>query len=341
VLYLVLGLVLAALGLLIVALTTANTLFAWISVTVSVLAAGSLVVDWLYGRRRARDAAEEAEPDPVLARPDEPFGDQAPPLTEKRRPGASRADRRAVSAPPDSPRPELAEAGTGSTRADVLEQAASERAQSERAAPEEAAEPEAARPEVARPEVARPEVARPEVARPEVAEPEVAEPARREVSRAEPVVDDPAEAESATAEPVQAEPAAAEPVQAEPPAVERAAAEPAAAEPADEKRAGEERGREAVLSGRRAQEARRDIVDEHGEPVEEPTDATDLLIVTDLQAEVRVVDEHPRYHLMTCTFLLDKPTLPLPVAEARQLGFTPCIRCSPDATLAARHRATR
>lgn len=77
------------------------------------------------------------------------------------------------------------------------------------------------------------------------------------------------------------------------------------------------------------------------EPGEEATDAADLLIVSDLGAEVRVVDEHPRYHLATCRWLVDKPTLPLPVSEARELGFTPCVRCGPDAILAARHRASR
>lgn len=74
------------------------------------------------------------------------------------------------------------------------------------------------------------------------------------------------------------------------------------------------------------------------EPGEEPTDAADLLIVASLTAEVRVVDERPRYHLAACAWLAGRPTLGLPVAEARQLGFTPCARCTPDASLATRHR---
>jgi len=81
-------------------------------------------------------------------------------------------------------------------------------------------------------------------------------------------------------------------------------------------------------------------VDE-GEPGEEPTDASDLLVVAGLNAEVRVVDEHPRYHLATCLWLANRPTIPIPVSEARQLGFTPCARCGPDSVLAARHRAAR
>ena len=78
-----------------------------------------------------------------------------------------------------------------------------------------------------------------------------------------------------------------------------------------------------------------------GEPPVEDTDAADILVVADLDAEVRVVDERPRYHLSSCGWLADRPTIPLPVREARQLGFTPCARCTPDAKLAAAHRRTR
>lgn len=77
------------------------------------------------------------------------------------------------------------------------------------------------------------------------------------------------------------------------------------------------------------------------EPAEEDTDAADLLTVSELTAEVRVVDERPRYHLATCRWLADKPTLAIPVGEARQLAFTPCAVCSPDRTLAAAERRTR
>jgi uncharacterized protein (DUF58 family) len=78
--------------------------------------------------------------------------------------------------------------------------------------------------------------------------------------------------------------------------------------------------------------------DPEAEPAEEDTDAADLLVVSDLTDEVRVVDERPRYHLAGCTWLATKPTLGLPVGEARQLGFTPCAVCSPDRTLAAARR---
>ncbi|HEX3592873.1 MAG TPA: hypothetical protein VHV74_24875 [Pseudonocardiaceae bacterium] len=74
------------------------------------------------------------------------------------------------------------------------------------------------------------------------------------------------------------------------------------------------------------------------EPAEEDTDAADLLVVTDLDTEVRVLDERPRYHLADCSWLAGRGTLPLPVREARELGFTPCAVCSPDRILAAAAR---
>ena len=74
------------------------------------------------------------------------------------------------------------------------------------------------------------------------------------------------------------------------------------------------------------------------EPPEEDTDAADLLVVADLVDEVRVLDERPRYHLSSCSWLAGRPTLGLPVQEARQLQFTPCAVCRPDATLVSRHR---
>jgi heme exporter protein D len=51
-LYIVLTLVIAAFGLLVTALTTAETFFAWISVGVSVAAATLLIVDWVASHRR-------------------------------------------------------------------------------------------------------------------------------------------------------------------------------------------------------------------------------------------------------------------------------------------------
>ncbi|SRR6266702_1011057 len=88
-----------------------------------------------------------------------------------------------------------------------------------------------------------------------------------------------------------------------------------------------------------AETADGDDLDLDAEPAEEDTDAADLLAVTELDTEIRVVDERPRYHLIGCRWLADRPTLTLPVREARELGFTPCAVCSPDRALAAAHRA--
>jgi len=78
--------------------------------------------------------------------------------------------------------------------------------------------------------------------------------------------------------------------------------------------------------------------DDQQEPAEEDTDAADALVVSELTDEVLVLDERPRYHLAACAWLGERPTIPLPVNEARQLGFTPCVICTPDATLAAATR---
>lgn len=79
---------------------------------------------------------------------------------------------------------------------------------------------------------------------------------------------------------------------------------------------------------------------QHGEPAEEDTDAADLLLVCELDDEVLVVDERPRYHLPGCRWVGTRQTEALPVQQARDIGFTPCAGCGPDAELAVRHRAT-
>ncbi|XVS63029.1 hypothetical protein ACQPYE_32945 [Actinosynnema sp. CA-299493] len=60
--------------------------------------------------------------------------------------------------------------------------------------------------------------------------------------------------------------------------------------------------------------------------------------MSELTDEVRVLDERPRYHLADCSWLASRASLGLPVDEARQLGFTPCAVCRPDAGLADRKR---
>jgi hypothetical protein len=77
------------------------------------------------------------------------------------------------------------------------------------------------------------------------------------------------------------------------------------------------------------------------EPPEESRDPAAAALVVGLETEVLVVDEQPRYHLSACRALAGKATIPLPVREAVELGFTPCGWCTPDRTLAGQQTAAR
>ena len=77
------------------------------------------------------------------------------------------------------------------------------------------------------------------------------------------------------------------------------------------------------------------------DPPVEDVEVTDLLLVVDLKDEVLVVDEHPRYHLPGCRFLVGRTAIPLPMDEARVDGFSPCALCTPDRHLADRERARK
>jgi hypothetical protein len=77
------------------------------------------------------------------------------------------------------------------------------------------------------------------------------------------------------------------------------------------------------------------------DPPVEDVEVTDLLLVVDLKDEVLVVDEHPRYHLPGCRFLVGRTAIPLPLDEARVDGFSPCALCTPDRHLADRERARK
>jgi hypothetical protein len=227
VLYIVLALVLAAFGLLIGALTTAETLWAWISVVVSVVAAALLVMDWVKGRRKKASGDEKVRPKAVTV-----------------------GGRRGREEPP--PADHVDDYPLDDADEDVF-----------------AVEPQS----------------------PMDFEP----PVKMELPEGPlELPSGPEEVRTVVTEAVEPPP-------------------PAEPEP----------------------------VDLGAEPGEEPTDASDLLVVAGLSVEVRVVDEHPRYHLATCVWLANRPTIPVAVSEARQLGFTPCSRCGPDAILAARHRAAR
>jgi hypothetical protein len=144
---------------------------------------------------------------------------------------------------------------------------------------------------------------------------------------------------AAPAEPAPDEPVAEEPVSEEPPVEEHPAEPeqtvliPAAGElgdPADTPEP-EEPVAPAETKAKAGPEAETD-------PGVEETPADDIAVLADLEDEVVVVDEHPRYHLTTCVWLGTRDTIPIGVGEARQLGFTPCDRCRPDANLVAAHR---
>lgn len=225
-LYIVLLLVLAALGLLVAALVTSKSLFAWISIVLSLVAAGALFVDWLMRRRAERRAAAEQE------------------LAEE-----------------EIAEVEAATADQSEVDASDVDAEASE-VDTERAVEEPVAEEELPT--------------------------AVVQPAEELPTAKVIPVEEPA---TSVQEPVVQEPVAE--------------------------------------------------VDNGAVPDEEETDAADLLIVCELEDQVIVVDEHPRYHLADCGWLHEKDIIPIPVAEARELGFTPCARCGPDAKLAAQARRKR
>ncbi len=80
-----------------------------------------------------------------------------------------------------------------------------------------------------------------------------------------------------------------------------------------------------------------DPADEPAQQRVGPADAAHLARTT---IEVLVVDGRPRYHLAGCPHLTGRDTEPVPVAEAIDLGFTPCGRCRPvDRLVVAARRA--
>lgn len=71
------------------------------------------------------------------------------------------------------------------------------------------------------------------------------------------------------------------------------------------------------------------------EPAAQQVSAADAARVGQMSTEVLVVDGRPRYHLPGCVHLLGREHEPIPVAEAIELGFTPCSLCEPDSALLA------
>jgi hypothetical protein len=75
--------------------------------------------------------------------------------------------------------------------------------------------------------------------------------------------------------------------------------------------------------------------DPEDEPLPQAIRPGDAVRITRMDAEVLVVDGRPRYHLADCPHLIDRLTEGLPVAEAAELGFTPCGLCRPVDRLVA------
>ncbi|SCG59198.1 hypothetical protein GA0070619_3951 [Micromonospora zamorensis] len=71
------------------------------------------------------------------------------------------------------------------------------------------------------------------------------------------------------------------------------------------------------------------------EPAEQPVTPAEAARVARLPDAVQVVDGHPRYHLASCPHLVGRVPEVLPVAEAVELGFTPCAHCAPATALLA------
>ncbi|WP_439117060.1 hypothetical protein [Micromonospora lupini] len=69
------------------------------------------------------------------------------------------------------------------------------------------------------------------------------------------------------------------------------------------------------------------------EPAEQPITPAEAARVSRLPDPVVVVDGRPRYHLAGCPHLAGRVSEPLPVAEAVELGFTPCAACAPATAL--------
>jgi hypothetical protein len=82
-----------------------------------------------------------------------------------------------------------------------------------------------------------------------------------------------------------------------------------------------------------------DPEDPDDEPLPQAVRPADAVRVARLDAEVLVVDGRPRYHLADCAHLVGRLTEGLPVAEAVELGFSPCGLCRPVERLvsAVRH----
>jgi hypothetical protein len=78
-----------------------------------------------------------------------------------------------------------------------------------------------------------------------------------------------------------------------------------------------------------------DSDDPDDEPLPQSVQPADAVRVARMGDEVLVVDGRPRYHLADCPHLVGRLTEPIPVNEAVELGFSPCGLCRPVDRLVA------
>ncbi|WP_026922546.1 hypothetical protein [Glycomyces arizonensis] len=85
--------------------------------------------------------------------------------------------------------------------------------------------------------------------------------------------------------------------------------------------------------GGRAAHAAEEPLDLADEPAEQRMSSVDAAALMRLDAEVAVVDGRPRFHHATCVHLVGRDHEPLAIAEALELGFSPCSLCEPASRL--------
>ena len=83
--------------------------------------------------------------------------------------------------------------------------------------------------------------------------------------------------------------------------------------------------------GSRASHA--DALDAGDEPAEQRLSSVEAAALMRLDAEVTVVDGRPRFHDADCAHLVGRDHEPLGIAEALELGFSPCVLCGPASRL--------
>jgi hypothetical protein len=308
-LLLVLILVLIAFGLLVVALLSGSVLWAWVSVGVSVAAAAVLLVDWLQRRSAVRAGADagRAAPLPMAAA-------VPPPHVPGREPVVEPATEVLPVVRPDASYPGSSPADADMAIADGLD---------ERPGPQETVVLRAVAPPGS---TKRPSGAPDGTASPDANSSQSVTNAGEDADRGE-------RPDGSSIAPRQGETGDTADADAE------ATVKVAAANRGEPSGTPTGSGAAPHAAGPGAPAADLPPLGPDGAPPEEPHDADAAGVVAELDDEVLVVDEMPRYHQAGCRSLANTPVIPLPAREAVELGFTPCAWCTPNRALSSRHHA--